>query len=87
MIRLIFYLFFLNNKAELVYDSDKIYSFPGFNEAPESGILDESDIYRVKRYGPEFSKEKFLSTLKLENKVRMFFCFSNIHSNLLTLNY
>ena len=29
-------------KAEIEYDSDKIYSFNGFNEAPEPGILDVS---------------------------------------------
>ena len=33
----------------------------------------ESHFYKVKRYGPEFSKEKFLSTLKLVEKVKIIF--------------
>ena len=39
----------------------------------------ESHFYKVKRYGPEFSKEKFLSTLKLVEKVKIIFLNNLFH--------
>jgi hypothetical protein len=59
-----------DSQADIEYDPDRIFTFPGFNEPPESGMLDESHIYGAKRYGSEFSREMLLSTLKLQNKIK-----------------
>ncbi|CAF0835171.1 unnamed protein product [Brachionus calyciflorus] len=55
-------------KEIIEFDADKIISFPGFNEPPAHGILDESQNYNVERYNSRLSKENFLKTLNLRKK-------------------
>lgn len=50
------------------YDADRIVTYPGFNEPPPQGILDESDRYGVERYNKRLSKEEFLKTLNVRKK-------------------
>lgn len=61
-----------NKKDEsFVYDEDKIFTFEGFNQAPSSNYIDESEKYGVRRYSLAFSREQFLSTLKLQDKKKI----------------
>ena len=53
---------------QVEYDPDRIYTFPGFNEAPPSNVIDESENYGVRRYCADFSREKFLTTLNLKKR-------------------
>lgn len=46
------------------YDFDRLITFPGFNETPESRVLDESELYGAPSFSEElFGKERFIKTL------------------------
>ncbi|KAI0980056.1 hypothetical protein GJ496_010930 [Pomphorhynchus laevis] len=58
--------------AKEEYDFDRLISFPGFNQAPDELILNESELYGTPEYSEEmFGKDSFIQSLQNSGCIAM----------------